>query len=98
MGKLLEKINPVYFWDVRRELLDEIVSRKLIIDRVFSLGNLSEMGQVNDFYGEDTIIRILTSLNYIDPKTLNFISLRYNIPKSKFKCQKRKQSIKKFWD
>jgi hypothetical protein len=98
MGILLENINPVYFWDVRRDQLNESVSRKLIIERVFSLGSLREMNLVHDYYGEETIIRTLTSLAYIDPKTLNYISIKYNVPKSHFKCYKRKRSMKRFWD
>ena len=98
MGMLLEKINPDYFWDVRKELLDEILSRKLIIERVFSRGNLAEIDLVSDFYGAETIIGILRSLSYLDPKTLNFISLKFNIPKSKFRCYRRRQSMRRFWD
>jgi hypothetical protein len=97
MGTILEHINPAYFWDVKIELLDEEKSKKLIIERVFSFGNLNEIELVHNFYGEEPIVMILKSLSYIDPKTLNFISLKYNIPKSRFKCHRRRQSMRGFW-
>lgn len=40
MGKLVQQLNPVYFWDVDPAKIDETQSKRLIIERVFSLGNL----------------------------------------------------------
>ncbi|MEI6885339.1 MAG: hypothetical protein WCO02_12680 [Bacteroidota bacterium] len=98
MGKLVQQLNPVYFWDVDPAKIDEVQSKRLIIERVFSLGNLQEIKLTVDFYGRETVIRTLTTLAYLDPKTLNFISVIYGIPKSRFKCYKRRQSMPKFWD
>jgi hypothetical protein len=40
---MIQHINPAYFWDVNTDLLDENKSKKLIIERVFSLGSLHEI-------------------------------------------------------
>ncbi|MDP1621413.1 MAG: hypothetical protein Q8M08_03650 [Bacteroidales bacterium] len=98
MGPLLQQLNPTYFWDVDKATLDEQRSKRLIIERVFSLGSLHEIKLINDFYGRKTIVTVLKTLAYLDPKTLNFISVIYGIPKSRFKCYKRRQSTPEFWD
>jgi hypothetical protein len=98
MEELLQQINPAYFWDVNIDLLDENKSKKLIIERVFSLGSLHEIDLIHNFYGKETVVMMLKSMAYIDPKTLNYISIKYNVPKSRFKCHRRKQSMRGFWD
>jgi hypothetical protein len=98
MGTLLKFINPVYFWDTDTNILEEYHSKKLIIERVFALGTLKEIQLVMDFYGREEVIQILKSLSYIDPKTLNFISIKFNIQKSAFRCYKKMRLTKRFWD
>lgn len=97
MAALLEKINKVYFWDTDFSKLDEIQSKRIIIERVINYGNLHEIEHIKSFYGIKEIISILCNLNYIDPKTLNFISLMFRIPKSRFKCYTRKQLTHQPW-
>jgi len=98
MGQLLQQINTSYFWDVDPEKMDEQSSKRLIIERIFFLGSLHEISLITDFYGRDEIIKTLKGLAYLDPKTLNFISIIYGIPKSRIRCYKRRQSMPKFWD
>ncbi len=90
-------LRPELFWDVDFMNLDAGKHKRLIIERVFMLGTSKEIMTVVDAYGKDIIIHILTNLNYIDPKTLNFISVLFNIPLKSFKCYKRKQSYPSHW-
>lgn len=94
----LNNINPTYFWDIDISTLDEIKSKRLIIERVANLGNLDEIKLVFIHYGEMELIRTICKLNYLDPKTLNFFSLLFNIPKSNFKCFTRKQLKAQHWN
>jgi len=48
-------------------------------------------------YGEKEIKKTVCDLNYIDPKTLNFISMLFHIPKVKFRCYIRKQLTNQHW-
>jgi hypothetical protein len=80
-----------YFWDVNIERLDIDSSRRLIIERVFTLGSVKEMLLVIDHYGEEEVKKVLTDLNYIDRKTLNFVSKIFNLPIKSFKCYSRSQ-------
>lgn len=87
---ILQKINKLYFWDVDFEKLDYEKSKRLIIERVATLGNLEEFKMIMDLYGKQEIINVLTNINYLDPKTLNFFSVIFKIPKNHFKCYTRK--------
>ena len=98
MPTLLKQINPVFFWDVNIDKLDEIKSKRLIIERVINFGNLQEIQSIINFYGKKEVAKTICSLNFLDPKTLNFFSLVFAIPKTTFKCYTRKQSIQQHWD
>lgn len=97
-SNILSKINPQYFWDVNINRLDESKSRRLIIERVFSLGTLIEMKLLVNHYGKAEITKIIKSLNYLDPKTLNFVSRVFNLPKKELVCYIRKQSTPQHWN
>lgn len=67
------------FWDVHRKHLDLKNNQRLIIERVFSRGNLDEYAQVVNYYSEKEITEVVTRAGSLDKKTLNFISNTYNI-------------------
>jgi hypothetical protein len=97
MPALLEQLDKAYFWDVDINQMDEVKSKRLIIERVINYGNLQEIQLVKNHYSVKEVKTILCDLNYIDPKTLNFISLLFHIPKTKFKCYTRKQLTAQPW-
>jgi hypothetical protein len=97
MSSLLEQLNKTYFWDIDPNFLDELKSKKIIIERVMNFGNLIEIQLVRKYYGEKEIKKTVCDLSYIDPKTLNFISMFLKIPKTKFKCYTRKQFLNQHW-
>ena len=94
----LHNVNAAYFWDVEISTLDETKSKRLIIERVVNLGNLDEIKLVVNYYGKKELIKTICKLNYLDSKTLNFLSLIFNVPKSKFKCFTRKQLKLQHWN
>jgi len=98
MSELIENLNKAYFWDTDFEKLDEEKSKRLIIERVLNYGNLREIQLIKSFYGMEEVKSVLCKLNYIDPKTLNFVSLFFRIPKTKFKCYIKKQPISQHWN
>ncbi|MDD4672082.1 MAG: hypothetical protein PHI03_04040 [Bacteroidales bacterium] len=95
---ILKSISSQYFWDVDYSILDPIKSRRLIIERVFTLGTSREINYLLDFYGEHIVLNELKNLKYLDPKTLNFASLFFNAPLHSFKCYTRKQSTNQHWN
>jgi hypothetical protein len=99
MGKLniSKDLKPRYFWDVDINRLDVDRSKRLIIERVFVLGTAKEIMLVIQYYGTKEVVDVLKSLNYIDPKTLNFASKLFNISLQSFKCYTRKQLNPQHW-
>jgi hypothetical protein len=94
---LVEVLKPQYFWDVDPLKLDGSVNKRLIIERIFTLGSLNEIKTVVQYYGLNQTISILRKITWLDPKTLNFISKIYNIPKRNFKCHTRKSLMPQHW-
>jgi hypothetical protein len=86
-----------YFWDVDTGA-GKNVSKRLIIERIFSFGTLAEIALLIRSYGKEEVEKILINLNYIDPKTLNFASKYFGRSKQAFKCYIRKQSIPQHWN
>lgn len=90
-------IKRKYFWDIDITP-GNIISKRLIIERIFSLGTLEEIKLLLRYYGEKEVEKTLLTLNYMDKKTLNFASKYFDRSKKEFKCYIRKQSMKLHWD
>jgi hypothetical protein len=86
-----------YFWDVDITH-GKAVSKRLIIERIISFGTLAEMVFLFRYYGRDEVEKVLLNLNYIDPKTLNFVSKYFNKSKKEFRCYTRKQLTLQHWN
>ncbi|MEX0983077.1 MAG: hypothetical protein WD577_02830 [Bacteroidales bacterium] len=95
---ILKELDHHYFWDVEVDKLDVDQSRRLIIERVFSLGTVREIKLLVNFYGEREVIDLLKNLNYMDPKTLNFASRLFEVPAKEFKCYRRTQLNPQHWN
>lgn len=93
-----EDLKRSYFWDVDISKLDADTSKRLIIERVFNLGDVSDIRTIIAYYGEKQTINVLCRLNYMDPKTLNFVSKLFNEPLKNFRCYTRKQSRPQHWN
>ncbi len=91
-------IRSQYFWDVDVQKIDPEKSKRFIIERVFSLGTLNDVSNLIRFYGNDAIKNVLKELSYLDAKTLNFVSLYFDLPLKSFKCYRRKQLMHQHWN
>jgi hypothetical protein len=97
LSVFMQQFNHHLFWDVDVSELDPEASKRLIIQRVFMRGSLKDMQSVISNYGQNKVVEVLCRLNYLDPKTLNFVSKLFNTPKDKFRCYTRKQSSPQHW-
>jgi len=86
-----------YFWDIDIKP-GKTVSKRLVIERIFSLGTFDEMVFVLRYYGKEETEKVLLELNYMDPKTLNFVSKYFCRSKTEFRCYTRKQSMPQLWN
>jgi hypothetical protein len=97
-SEILKALNPNNFWDVNLDRLDMTMAKRLIIERIFSLGSIEEMLLLLKFYGKEEVLNTLSRVNYLDPKTLNFVSVFFDKPKENFKCYTQKLSANQHWN
>jgi hypothetical protein len=95
---LVKQLKTQYFWDVDRNFLDDNNSKRLIIERVFSLGTIEEINLIISYYGREETKRVICKLHYLDPKTLNFASKFLNLRKKEFACYTRRRLHQIFWN
>ena len=91
-------VSKNLFWDVDLTKFDDVRNRRLIIERVLSLGDFSDVRVIMQFYGLETIKEEIVQAGYLDNKTLAWVSNFLDIPKSKFKCYTKKQSNQAHWN
>jgi hypothetical protein len=98
VDSIIANLNPCYFWDVNVSGLNASLASRLIIERVFCLGEVHEMKYLMKFYGRKKVVEVLSNLQYIDPKTLNFITKLFHKPPEEFRCYQLQQSRPQHWN
>jgi len=99
-GKMLKhlKIRKELFWDIDPAKLDEEKNKRLIIERVFTRGDLPELKELIQYYGLHTIKREIVKAGSLDKKTLKWVSDFLGISVTKFTCYTKKQSNQVHWN
>jgi hypothetical protein len=85
------RIRPELFWDLDKNRMSEETSRRIIIERVLTLGNLSEWQEIVRYYGLYTIKKEIRNAGTLDPKTIAFIETYLKINKEGLRCYIKKQ-------
>ena len=80
------------FWDIDLNSLDTNKHTRFIIQRVIQRGSLDDWTEIKGYYGLDLIKREILLMRTLDPKTLNFFSIYFDISKEKFRCFSTQQS------
>jgi len=91
------QIRAELFWDVDQSNIDEEINRRLIIERVFSYGNIRELKILLEFYGLTVIRQEIKKIGYLDPKTFEFAITFLDLKKDEMKCYIKKQSQPQHW-
>ena len=86
------------FWDIEIDSLDNTRDRCLIIERAVAMGDLADIKEIIQFYGIETIKLEITEAGYLDNKTIAWLGVFLNIPKTKFKCCTKRQSNRVHWN
>ena len=79
------------FWDVVYENIDYDEKKRFVIERVFDRGDLPDITQARRYYGDETIIEILTTAKYLFEETIRFCAVYFDVPIENFKCYREKQ-------
>jgi len=88
-NKFLGRLSQYLFWDFDINMLDPNIDKKLILERVFSRGTENDEKEVFRYYGKNAIKDCILNIKYFDKKTLNYLSIVFNVSKEKFKCYKQ---------
>ena len=86
------------FWDIDFNKLDQDIHKRIIIERVLSLGNLNEFFFLLNTYNTKTLVNVILKIGYLDPKTMSFVVSYFNINKNELKCYTRKQLTAPHWN
>ena len=98
MQKEPPKLSKVRFWDIDFTKIDYDMRARYVIERVVMYGNWQEWQEIKRYYGLERIKLEAMQTRYLDPKTLNFLSLYFQVPKEQFRCYIWKQSNPTHWD
>ena len=91
-------LSPTLFWDTDVDSIDWEKQARSIIERVITRGDIDDWKQIKKFYGLPKIKKEIISMRYLDKKTLNFFSIYFDVPKTKFRCYTMKQLFPAHWD
>ena len=96
--QFVKQLKPHHFWDINMSEIDDVINKRLIIERIINLGSLSEIDAIIKHYGITEVIKAIRELSFLDPKTLNFISKLFDVPKNTFRCSTGNPLKKKHWN
>lgn len=78
--------SKTLFWDTDVAVLRPDKSKFYIIERIVTRGNYSDWKKMLSIYSSEEIKSNITKIKSLDPKTLNFCSLYFDLPKEAFEC------------
>jgi hypothetical protein len=86
------ELSDFLFWDVDKSKIDYQKHARYVIERVLTLGLLSDWYEIKNFYGLNKIKNEALQIRYLDKVTLNFCSQLFNEKKEHFRCYTFQQS------
>ena len=84
-------LSPVLFWDVDRSKLSWDESERYIIERVAHLGALKDWLIIRKIYGDTRLKEVITTMRYLDEKSVIYYAEIFGIPLEKFRCYRLRQ-------
>lgn len=89
----LHKINRALLWDYQMDTFDWQKSRRVVAERVISMGRLSDWYGAFDLYGGIKGFRKVAKDEVVDltPRNLDFMCRALNLKKEETKCYKQLQ-------
>lgn len=91
------QLSKVLFWDTDYTKVDWENRAQYVITKVVSFGTLEDWNQIKAYYGLDRIKEEMIQVRSLDPKSLNFLSVIFDIPREQFRSYTWKQSSPQHW-
>jgi hypothetical protein len=90
--------SKVLFWDTDYDQIDWSNKARYVIERVVKFGVVEDWRFIQNFYGMDRIREEMIQSRDLDPKSLSFLSVVFNIPQNEFRCYTSIQSNQIHWN
>jgi hypothetical protein len=90
------QFSPVLFWDVNAENINYEKEIAFVLERVFERGIERDEEEAVRYYGIKKIKNAALKIRYLNKPTLAYLSAVLNVPKRRFKCYKKTQSVNPF--
>ena len=81
-----EFLQSSLFWDVDKDHLDINIHARFITERVLNRGGTNDWKMLLNLYGAEKVREEAVTIRSLDPKTLNYLSVFFNIAKTDFRC------------
>ena len=94
----LSQFSHHLFWDIDRDKIDLVRSKKWLIKRVLEYGLLSDWILISDYYGISEIAEVTKHTRDLDQRSISFISLLSDIPREEFLCYNTRQQNREHWN
>jgi hypothetical protein len=83
--------NKSLFWDTDPKSLDPEKHSSYIIPRVMDYGSLEDVRLISNYYGDETIKRVLLEASYLQDKTISFFVWKFGLKREDFRSWRRKR-------
>ena len=80
------QIPSSLFWDTDARHIDIECNARFIIERVITRGTLEDWKRLLSFYGNDRVRKEVVMIRTLDPKSLCYLSVFFNLKESDFRC------------
>ncbi|MBU0485446.1 MAG: hypothetical protein KKB30_13155 [Proteobacteria bacterium] len=78
--------QPPLFWDVDPKCLGIDEHARFIIERAVTRGDIGDWRMLLNLYGKKRVRDAALTIRSLDPKTLNYLSVYFNIEETAFRC------------
>lgn len=85
------------FWDLDLATFDFEKGRRLVVQRVLTLGTMSDLRALVALYSPSMIRQTVLAISDWEPQIRNFIAVWLDIPKEAFACSTSRLSRRKHW-
>lgn len=94
----VKDLSQRMFWDTSIEDIDWYEHRAFIVERVMTYGQLSDWKLIRQWYSEEELKSIVTSIRNLDGPSVAYLSLVLNLKKEDFRCYIERQSRPNSWN
>lgn len=88
----VQTLSARLFWDVAVESVDFEAHAVWLARRVLEYGDWSDWQALVRYYGRERLAKIVTQIRSLQPKSLAFCKIWFDLPESAFRCSTQKQS------